>query len=136
MAIEVVKVILKHVQDASGLEERIVARQFSADEVVAVIGKTQGNGGVDDFTRILADNAFRAALAKHNKRSAEAIRESQIMLDDSMFTITGTARLRSTASPRRRSATPPCSFPSTRCTRARRAEGLSSRSSTSESRPR
>src|SRR5437762_13535167 len=74
MAIEVAKVILKHVQDASGLEERILAGQFSADDVVAVIGKTEGNGGVNDFTRILADNAFRAALAKHGKRSAEAIR--------------------------------------------------------------
>src|SRR5882724_13208381 len=74
MAIEVAKVILKHVQDASGLEERILAGQFAADEVVAVIGKTEGNGGVNDFTRILADNAFRAALAKHGKRSAEAIR--------------------------------------------------------------
>ena len=56
MAIEVAKVILKHVQDASGLEERILAGQFTADEVVAVIGKTEGNGGVNDFTRILADN--------------------------------------------------------------------------------
>src|SRR5882724_5692785 len=74
MAIEVAKVILKHVQDASGLEERILAGQFGADEVVAVIGKTEGNGGVNDFTRILADNAFRATLAKHGKRSAEAIR--------------------------------------------------------------
>ena len=74
MAIEVAKVILKHVQDASGLEERILAGQFSADEVVAVIGKTEGNGGVNDFTRILADHAFRAALARHGKRSAEAIR--------------------------------------------------------------
>jgi cyanuric acid amidohydrolase len=44
------------VQDASGLEERILAGQFTADEVVAVIGKTEGNGGVNDFTRILADN--------------------------------------------------------------------------------
>jgi cyanuric acid amidohydrolase len=42
--------------------------------VVAVIGKTEGNGGVNDFTRILADNAFRAALARHGKRSAEALR--------------------------------------------------------------
>jgi barbiturase len=74
MAIEVAKVILKHVQDASGLEERIVAGQFTADEVVAVIGKTEGNGGVNDFTRILADNAFRATLARHGKRSAELIR--------------------------------------------------------------
>ena len=74
MAIEVVKVILKHVQDASGLEEQILGGQFSADEVVAVIGKTEGNGGVNDFTRILADNAFRATLAKHGKRSTELIR--------------------------------------------------------------
>src|SRR5919109_5428963 len=74
MAIEVAKVILKHVQDASGLEERILAGQFTADEVVAVIGKTEGNGGVNDFTRILADNAFRATLARHGKRSAEQIR--------------------------------------------------------------
>jgi barbiturase len=74
MAIEVAKVILEHVQDASGLEERILAGQFTADEVVAVIGKTEGNGGVNDFTRILADNAFRATLARHGKRSAEAIR--------------------------------------------------------------
>jgi ring-opening amidohydrolase-like protein len=75
MAIEVAKVVLKHVQDASGLEERILAGQFSADDVVAVIGKTEGNGGVNDFTRILADQAFRAALAKHGTRSAELIRE-------------------------------------------------------------
>src|SRR2546423_3431509 len=74
MAIEVAKVILKHVQDASGLEERILARQFSADDVIAVIGKTEGNGGVNDFTRILADNAFRAALARHGTGSADAIR--------------------------------------------------------------
>ena len=74
MAIEVAKVILGHVQDASGLEERILAGQFTADEVVAVIGKTEGNGGVNDFTRILADNAFRTALARHGKRSAEQIR--------------------------------------------------------------
>src|SRR5262249_42518718 len=74
MAIEVAKVVLKHVQDASGLEERIRGGQFSADEVVAVIGKTEGNGGVNDFTRILADNAFRAALARHGKRDAEQIR--------------------------------------------------------------
>src|SRR5205823_9460961 len=59
MAIEVAKVELKSVQDASGLEERIREKQFAADEVVAVIGKTEGNGGGNDFTRILVDQAFR-----------------------------------------------------------------------------
>jgi len=42
MAIEVAKVELKTVQDASGLEELIAAGQFGADEVIAVIGQDRG----------------------------------------------------------------------------------------------
>jgi cyanuric acid amidohydrolase len=45
MAIEVAKIELKTVQDASGLDACIARGQFSADEVIAVIGKTEGNGG-------------------------------------------------------------------------------------------
>ena len=52
MAIEVAKVELKTVQDASGLDASIRSGRFTADQVVAVIGKTEGNGGVNDFTRI------------------------------------------------------------------------------------
>jgi cyanuric acid amidohydrolase len=73
MAVEVAKVELKSVQDATGLEARILAGQFTADQVVAVVGKTEGNGGVNDFTRILADQAFRRVLQKHGKRSPEEI---------------------------------------------------------------
>jgi len=73
MAVEVAKVELKTVQDASGLEERIKAGQFTADQVIAVIGKTEGNGGVNDFTRILADQAFRRVLQKLGKRGSEDI---------------------------------------------------------------
>jgi len=69
MAVEVAKVELKSVQDASGLEECIRAGQFTADQVVAVVGKTEGNGGVNDFTRLLADHAFRRVLLQHGKRS-------------------------------------------------------------------
>ena len=49
MAIEVVKVELKTVQDASGLDAYIGKGQFTADQVIAVIGKTEGNGGASDF---------------------------------------------------------------------------------------
>ena len=73
MAIEVAKVELKNVQDASGLEAAIKNGQFRADEVIAVIGKTEGNGGVNDFTRILADQAFRGALKKLGSRSEAEI---------------------------------------------------------------
>lgn len=73
MAIKVAKVELKNVQDASGVEERIKVGQFTADEVVAVVGKTEGNGGVNDFTRILADQAFRRVLLKYGTRSEAEI---------------------------------------------------------------
>src|SRR5258707_420188 len=73
MAIEVAKVELKTVQDASGLEGLIAAGKFGADEVIAVIGKTEGNGGVNDFTRILADQAFRRVLLKRGTRSEAEI---------------------------------------------------------------
>jgi cyanuric acid amidohydrolase len=74
MAVEVAKVELKSVQDASGLEERIRAGQFTADQVVAVIGKTEGNGGVNDFTRLLADHAFRRVLVAHGKRGEAEVK--------------------------------------------------------------
>jgi len=73
MSIEVAKIIIKSVQDASGLEDVISNSQFSADEVIAVIGKTEGNGGVNDFTRILSDQAFRKVLRRLGSRDEEAI---------------------------------------------------------------
>ena len=73
MAIEVAKVELKTVQDASGVEDLIRSGKFTADQVIAVIGKTEGNGGVNDFTRILADQAFRRVLIKHGQRSEAEI---------------------------------------------------------------
>jgi len=73
MAVEVAKIELKHVQDASGLEALISAGKMQADQVVAVVGKTEGNGGVNDFTRILADQAFRRVLEKHGKRPAREV---------------------------------------------------------------
>src|SRR5205085_5610907 len=73
MAVQVAKVELKNVSDASGLEAQITSGKMQADQIVAVIGKTEGNGGVNDFTRILADQAFRRVLLKHGKRSEAEI---------------------------------------------------------------
>ncbi len=68
--IEVRKVPLHHVSDASELAALIDGGVLEADRVVAVIGKTEGNGGVNDYTRILADRAFREVLAAKGRRSA------------------------------------------------------------------
>jgi barbiturase len=75
MAVEVVKVEIKSVMDASGLAAFIAEGRFKADEVVAVIGKTEGNGGVNDFTRILSDQAFRNVLKQHGSRSEADIKQ-------------------------------------------------------------
>ena len=61
-AIEVRKVPLHSVSDASELAALIDEGVLEAGRVVAVIGKTEGNGGVNDYTRIIADRAFREVL--------------------------------------------------------------------------
>lgn len=75
MAVEVVKVEIKSVTDASGLADYINQSRFTADEVVGVIGKTEGNGGVNDYTRILADRAFREVLLEMGTRTKDEIAE-------------------------------------------------------------
>lgn len=75
MAIEVRKVALESVSDASGLAALIDEGAFDADGVIAVVGKTEGNGGVNDFTRILADQAFRKVLMDKGTRPYDVVRE-------------------------------------------------------------
>jgi cyanuric acid amidohydrolase len=75
MAIEVRKVVLESVSDASGLAALIDEGAFPADGVIAVVGKTEGNGGVNDFTRILADQAFRKVLMDTGTRPYEVVKE-------------------------------------------------------------
>ena len=69
--IEVRKVPLLTVTDASGLTQLIDDGVLDADRVIAVIGKTEGNGGVNDYTRILADRAFREVLVAKGTRTME-----------------------------------------------------------------
>jgi barbiturase len=64
-AIEVRKVPIHSVADASELTKLIDEGVIAADRVFAIIGKTEGNGGVNDYTRIIADRAFREALVAH-----------------------------------------------------------------------
>jgi cyanuric acid amidohydrolase len=69
--IEVRKVAIESVTDASGLARLIDDGVIEADRVLAVVGKTEGNGGVNDYTRILADRAFREVLVTKGTRTPE-----------------------------------------------------------------
>src|SRR4051795_12525195 len=77
--IEVRKVPLHNVSDASELADLIDEGVLDADRVLAVIGKTEGNGGVNDYTRIIADRAFREVLVTKGTRSAEEVRQVPIV---------------------------------------------------------
>ena len=77
--VEVRKVPIRTVTDASGLAELIDDGVLDADRVVAVVGKTEGNGGVNDYTRIIADRAFREALVAKGSRTAEQVGQIPIV---------------------------------------------------------
>jgi cyanuric acid amidohydrolase len=77
-AIEVRKVPIHSVADASELITLIDDGVIHADRVVAIIGKTEGNGGVNDYTRIIADRAFREALVARGADPA-AVKEIPIV---------------------------------------------------------
>jgi barbiturase len=77
--IEVRKVPIASVADASGLARLIDDNVLDADRVIAVIGKTEGNGGVNDYTRIIADRAFRHVLVEKGTRSAEEVAQIPVV---------------------------------------------------------
>jgi ring-opening amidohydrolase-like protein len=77
-AIEVRKVPIHSVADASELAKLIDDGVLHADRVIAIIGKTEGNGGVNDYTRIIADRAFREVLVAKGA-AAEAVKQVPIV---------------------------------------------------------
>jgi len=78
-SIEVRKIPLHSVSDASELTALIDAGVFDADRIVAVIGKTEGNGGVNDYTRIIADRAFREVITAKGTRTAQQVKQIPIV---------------------------------------------------------
>ncbi len=58
------KVAMNSPSYVSALEWLIEARGVNPAEIVALIGKTEGNGGANDFTRGFATLSFSLALSK------------------------------------------------------------------------
>jgi ring-opening amidohydrolase-like protein len=77
--IQVRKVPLESVSDASGLTKLIDDKEIDPDRVVAIVGKTEGNGGVNDYTRIIADHAFRDVLIARGSRTAAEISQIPVL---------------------------------------------------------
>lgn len=73
MKIGVHKVAMANPGDVSGLRHLIDAGKVDPTRIVASIGKTEGNGGANDFTRALATLSFARLLAQHTKESPEEV---------------------------------------------------------------
>src|ERR1700726_435089 len=64
-SVEVVRIATKGPGDVSGLLSLIEAGKIDPGSILAILGKTEGNGGVNDFTREFAVSALCTALAPY-----------------------------------------------------------------------
>src|SRR4029453_1074359 len=64
-SVNVVRIATKGPGDVSGLLILIEQGEIDPKSIVAILGKTEGNGGVNDFTREYAVSALSAALAPY-----------------------------------------------------------------------
>jgi len=77
----VFRLSMAHPGDLSALEELIDRGTIRAAEVVAVIGKTEGNGGVNDFTRGYFTQTLMGLLSQYlNKPPAQLVGEIPCVL--------------------------------------------------------
>jgi cyanuric acid amidohydrolase len=65
ISVDVIRIPTKGPGDVSGLIQLIEAGRIDPVSILAILGKTEGNGGVNDFTREYAGSALSIALAPY-----------------------------------------------------------------------
>jgi cyanuric acid amidohydrolase len=73
MRVGVHKLAMNSPSDVSALEQLIEAGDVNPREIVALIGKTEGNGGANDFTRGFATLSYSLALARRLRATPEEV---------------------------------------------------------------
>lgn len=63
ISVDVIRIATHGPGDVSGLMDHIASGAIDPTTIIAILGKTEGNGGVNDFTREYAVAALCAALA-------------------------------------------------------------------------
>jgi cyanuric acid amidohydrolase len=64
---------MAHPADLSALEALLREGRLSAADIRAVIGKTEGNGGLNDFTRGYFTQSLMLLLGRHTGENPEAL---------------------------------------------------------------
>ena len=75
ISIDVIRIPTKGPGDVSGLIQLIEAGRINPASILAILGKTEGNGGGNDFTREYATSALLAALAPRLALPPHAVEE-------------------------------------------------------------
>ena len=75
ISVDVIRIPTKGPGDVSGLIELIEAGRIDPVSILAILGKTEGNGGVNDFTREYAVSALSVALAPYVALSPQRVEE-------------------------------------------------------------
>jgi len=76
----VTRVSMKHPGDMSGIERLFDIGAVAPESVIAILGKTEGNGCVNDFTRAYAVFALQVMLAHRLKSTPEEVGERVAMV--------------------------------------------------------
>ena len=78
---QIFRLSMAHPGDLSELDRLIAGGAVRAAEIVAIIGKTEGNGGVNDFTRGYFTQTLMALLSRHlNSPAGQLIHEIPCVL--------------------------------------------------------
>ncbi|HET7886531.1 MAG TPA: ring-opening amidohydrolase [Bradyrhizobium sp.] len=72
-SVDVIRIPTSGPGDTSGLIRLIEAGKIDPNSILAILGKTEGNGGVNDFTREYSTVALTGALAPHLGISVEEV---------------------------------------------------------------
>ena len=80
MRVEVYRLGMRSPDDLSELRALLEAGAIRAEQIVALLGKTEGNGGVNDFTRRLATGAAARLLSGYLGRPAEQVERTLPMV--------------------------------------------------------
>ena len=75
MDVKVYKIPMAGPDDVSSLKKLIETGEIGPEEIVAVLGKTEGNGCVNDFTRGFCTASFRSFLAGELGKTEKEVEE-------------------------------------------------------------
>jgi cyanuric acid amidohydrolase len=73
MRSDVFKLAMAHPGDLSALDRLIADKTIQPGDIVAIIGKTEGNGGVNDFTRGYFTQSLMGLLSSYLGESSDAL---------------------------------------------------------------